>query len=950
MASNSVFVSPGVYTSERDLTFVTRNVGVTTLGLVGETVKGPAFQPIFVTNYDEYRNFFGGLNPQKVKDTGAAVYELSYIAKSYLTQSNQLFVSRVLGFSGYDAGQAWGITIDAALDPSTSGQTSSTPYTPLISFTASTAGTLTTVVIADPLLQTFYDEGRIDLSFLGAASSTGSTTDIGNTFNKVSETSCDFTGASVTGHFIDALGTDGSGNTTGTTTGTSVNYSGTCYTDVENKIVALIRSRGKYDGSENLVFDCSASTQVGIASSATTAQESPLATFELTGTSFFQGAFNYAVSFDRTKKNYITRVLGRGAQDNTTALFVEEIYEDMLSDFITDEKVRGINMALVEYDNAFDDYKDEFQPAVTPYVVSEVRGNKVLRLFRFWTISDGNAANKEFKISIKNIRPDDKLFDVEIRSYADTDANPAVLERFAKCSMDPTSDRFIGRRIGTLDGDYVSRSNYVLVEIEEESDGSDAFPAGFVGFPVRDYTENGNSTVAQPCLVYKTEYGVFEKKRKAYLGLSDITGIDQDFFDYKGKPDSSTMNIWTGLTDGFHMDVEASAVTIDNVEVVINATGGTYSPTFTFQTGNAEFKNDFDIVGTDYEKIYARKFTFAPYGGYDGWDIYRTRRTNTDAYTINGSKGSVGLTNGVFSSRALTNGDNGINSDYYAYFEGIRTFANPESININVFATPGIDMVDHTNLIEESIEMIEQDRADSLYIATLPDTDASGDILTAEDAALNIEDMFDSNYTATYWPWVQVEDAENNQLIWLPPTRDVVRNIALTDNIAFPWFAVAGVQRGDVDAIKARKALTQVERDELYEEGRINPIYTDSTIGVKIWGNKTLQVAETALNRINVRRLLLQARKLISAVSIRLLFEQNDDIVRNQFLGLVNPILENIRAERGLVDFRVVLDDDPEAIDRNELCGRIFIKPTRALEFICVEFNILNTGASFDDV
>src|SRR5690606_29148910 len=148
---------------------------------------------------------------------------------------------------------------------------------------------------------------------------------------------------------------------------------------------------------------------------------------------------------------------------------------------------------------------------------------------------------------------------------------------------------------------------------------------------------------------------------------------------------------------------------------------GTYSPIFEFETGNAEFKNDFDLAGTDYEKIYARKFTFAPYGGFDGWDIYRTRRTNTDTYTINGTKGALGLTNSVFSNRALTNGVNRINSDYYSYLEGIRTFANPEAININIFATPGIDMIDHTDLIEETIEMVETERADSLYITTLPD-------------------------------------------------------------------------------------------------------------------------------------------------------------------------------------------------------------------------------------
>ena len=290
----------------------------------------------------------------------------------------------------------------------------------------------------------------------------------------------------------------------------------------------------------------------------------------------------------------------------------------------------------------------------------------------------------------------------------------------------------------------------------------------------------------------------------------------------------------------------------------------------------------------------------------------------------------------------------GISSDYYAYLEAIWTFKNPEATNINVFATPGIDTFDNSNLVEASIEMIEQDRADSLYIVTTPDT-SSGSILTVGDVTDSLSDMYDSNYTATYWPWIQILDAENNVFIYVPPTRDVVRNIALTDNIAFPWFAVAGIQRGDVDAIKARKKLTLGERDTLYEN-RINPIATFTSDGIKIWGNKTLQVKETALNRINVRRLLLQARKLISAVSIRLLFEQNDTIVRNQFLALVNPILDSIRTERGLYDFRVVLSNDPEDIDRNQLTGKIYLKPTRALEFIVVEFNIMNTGASFDNI
>ena len=947
--ADKVFVSPGVYTSENDLSFVTRQVGVTTLGLVGETTKGPAFQPIFVSNYDEFKSFFGGLNATKIKENNSPKYELPYIAKSYLSQSNQLYVTRALGFSGYDAGLAWGITLDAALDTSTVSSTfTSSPVNNLIQFTANTNNIITNVVSADPLVQSLYDGGLLtsDLAFLGASVTSTTVNSIGPVYQKTAGT---FSGAAITFVYT-TKGTDGLGNTTGLTSGSTIHYSGTGYSNVEDKLVTLLRSRGKFNGAQQLIFNITGSTDVDFSSSIIGADSDPKGNFGITGTTSVGKSFDYSLSFDRTKKNYISSVLGKGTQDGTTELFVEELFENMFDDGITNKQIRGINIgSLIKYIDKFKDYKVQYQPAVTPWVVSELRGTNLLRLFRLWTISDGDAANNQFKISIKNIKPDDKEFDVEIRAYYDTDAKPVVLERFTRCSMNPTSGNFISKRIGTLDGEFASRSNYVLIELEEESDTSDAFPAGFVGFPVRDYTENLNTSVKTPEIEYKKSYTAFENKRKSYLGLSNTKGIDQDFFDYKGKPDSTTQNIWTGMTKGFHMDVDVTGATIDNVEIVIDASGNTYSPVFKFETGNARFRTETGVAGTDYEKVFARKFTFAPYGGFDGWDKYRTRRTNTDGYQRGGVKSDAGVGTLAFKAKAVSNGDQGTTSDYYAYLEAIWTMKNPEAVNINVLTTPGIDTFDNTNLIEETIEMVEQDRADSLYIATTPDTDASGDVLLPEDVVDTLSNEFDSNYTATYWPWIQVNDAENNVYVYMPSTRDVVRNIALTDNIAFPWFAVAGVQRGDVDAIKARVKLTQTDRDVLYD-GRINPIATFASEGVKIWGNKTLQIKDSALNRINVRRLLLQARKLISAVSIRLLFEQNDDVVRNQFLSLVNPILDNIRSERGLTDFRVVLDDDPESIDRNELVGKIYLKPTRALEFISLEFNIMPTGASFDDI
>ena len=403
---------------------------------------------------------------------------------------------------------------------------------------------------------------------------------------------------------------------------------------------------------------------------------------------------------------------------------------------------------------------------MTPYVLSEIRGNKLFKLFRFCTISDGNTANEEIKISIANIKPDEKEFDVLIRAFYDTDANPVILERYAKCTMDPTSANYIGRKVGTIDGFYEPKSSYVLVELTDDDNIFDAFPAGFDGVAIRDY-----GTSLAPNIEYKKTYTTVENKRKAYLGISNITGIDQDFFNYKGLYNDGSS--FTGKTSAFHLDVNATnVVSLDNQPI-------------TFETGNAVFQNEATLQGTDYEKLYARKFTFAPFGGFDGWDTYRTRRTNTDTYSKNASgKALKGLNEGTIVLRSLTNGDTGNSSDYFAFLEAIRTYANPEAVNINVLATPGIDIGDNSNLVEETIEMVEQERADSLYIVTTPDFDG----MTAEEAVAIVDDSgLDSNYTATYWPWVQINDTENNVLLYVPPTRDVVRNIAITDNVAFPW-------------------------------------------------------------------------------------------------------------------------------------------------------------------
>lgn len=947
--ASKIFVSPGVFTSEKDLTFVAQQVGVTTLGLVGETKKGPAFEPIFVQNYNEFVDIFGGLNPKKDSNNKPR-YELSYIAKHYLTESNQLFVTRLLGLNGYDAGSSWVLTSKANYDPSTiiiEGQTetlnteidgegniieSSTGTTSggTVGFTASFSG-LTYSDFTNEEAEKLYKMGLFPSGENAKGVSVPNDSEAYPDGIVMERNDDIFNGTSVV---INSVIMSRDTPETGIISGTVTTYLAQPYEEYDNIALVLIRSRADIVGDE-LVFRLDQEEGVRSGDMSLT-NENPLADFSLITKDNTTGdEYEYIASLDMKSQSYIPGVFGTTTNDKDTPIWIEEMYGEMLEDMIEKRYILGLNPEVTKISD-FNNYKQGYQTPETPWVVSELRGSEVEKLFKLITISDGSEANREIKISIQNIRPGDKVFDVVVRDFYDQDRSPIILERFAKCDMDPTSNNYVARKIGTADGEFVLNSKYVMAVMNENA-SIDSFPAGYEGYIVREYPDE----IKAPYIDYKTAYEPeTERIKRVYLGISDVKGIDQNMFNWKGYTNDSSPNIWSNKTKGFHMDVDAGVAG-------------------NFSVGSFPFRSDAGIEGTDYESLFSRKFTFVPYLGFDGWDEHRTSRTNSDRYKVGKSGFKKALADGQFKQISQTEGT----SDYYAYLKGLDTFRNPESVNINVFATPGIDYQDNLDLVNESIDLIEEDRADSLYVLTSPEgvsyggnDDLNGlgfnstEIISAEDVidTLDISDI-DSNYTCTYWPWIQERDKENGVNVWLPPTLEVVRNIALTDNISFPWFAVAGYSRGLTKALQPRVKLTEIDRDILYE-GRVNPIAYFADKGTIIWGNKNLQVKDSLLDRINIRRLLLRARKLVSAVAVRLLFEQNDQIVRNEFTSLINPILENIRKERGLVDFRVVISNDPEEIDRNELRGKIFLKPIPTLEFIEVEFNVTPTGASFDNI
>ena len=210
----------------------------------------------------------------------------------------------------------------------------------------------------------------------------------------------------------------------------------------------------------------------------------------------------------------------------------------------------------------------------------------------------------------------------------------------------------------------------------------------------------------------------------------------------------------------------------------------------------------------------------------------------------------------------------------------------------------------------------------------------------------------DTNYAATYYPWVKILDEVKNKPKWVPPSVVIPGVISFTDSVAQDCIAQNNINRGGLSSVlEAKTRLTHTERDDLYE-GRINPIASFPGQGVVVFGQKTLQGKPSALDRINVRRLLIRLRKFIASSSRYLVFEQNTAATRNRFLGIVNPFLASVQSNSGLSAFKVVMDESnntPDVVDRNQLVGQIFIQPTRTAEFIVLDFVIQPTGAAFPE-
>jgi hypothetical protein len=599
----------------------------------------------------------------------------------------------------------------------------------------------------------------------------------------------------------------------------------------------------------------------------------------------------------------------------------------------------------------------DVRPAVTPWIKSQqFEGDQRYNLFRFHTLSDGTTANREFKVSISEVRaPTDDVpygtFTVTLRRIGDTDQRQQLVESYNGVSLDPNSPTYIARVIGDTkitinssgkifeDGDYPNNSRNIRVEMADAGAPAEAVPYGFGIYlsPIADgdvdFTDYidplvySNMSTAGTGLFSGLVFTDGTLDGELYYPKFDPT-VALDSQDRDQLPQArNTLEFLAPVPENAATPSGSIVFALDDFEAM--SPDGTVDATIPAIAGSTPNPATGEIE-TEGDKVRKRRFTLGFQRGFEGQSPARKIALGDEITPTN--------TQGLDCSTLNSDGSK-------AYVAAINALSNADEFDINLIATPGLTIEQHRSVTRRVIDMCEF-RGDCFYIVDNAKNLAPG----SAQSAVNIVTSTDTNYAATYYPWVKIVDDVTNKFIDVPPSVLMPAVYAQNDRVAAEWFAPAGLNRGGISqAVKAVDRLTFSERDLLYENN-VNPIASFPGEGVVAFGQKTLQREPTALDRVNVRRLLINLKKFIASSSRFLLFEQNTAATRNQFLSIVNPFLESVQQQQGLYGFRVVMDENlntPEVIDRNQLKGEIYLQPTRAVEFILLDFILLPTGASF---
>ena len=657
-------------------------------------------------------------------------------------------------------------------------------------------------------------------------------------------------------------------------------------------------------------------------------------------------AETYSLSFTTSSANFIDKVISSDPQStksgaNTSSVYVYKVFKQKASTLnsVASASVTvgnaGNNRLNFEGSTTFDSSGNagtwtgnkDYQFGQSPIIQSQLINSTRYSLFRIYTRSHGTDVNTTYKTKILDIKPDTDIagsdfgtFSIQVIKHGDE----IILEQYDNLTLDPASPNFFAKRIGdrhieidsngklTNYGDYPNISKYIRV-----GDFADMIVDGVFKYP-KSVVPMGH-----------------DKLRNPVPGTTEIPAV-------QFKTDQTNVNGTFDSSVAFGIDLISDFIKDDNVQYLApipvgSGNGNNVTMSLEDQDGNDDasvlgstFSSASEKITLSLSAIGQRKFIVPFQFGFDGQNPAREYKTGANIVGNN--------TMGFDLSNATKSGS-------VAYKRAINSISNPDEFDINLLVTPGVVHGLHSTVTNHAISKMEA-RADAFYLM-----DATG-LNDTIQTVVNTVKTLDSNYVGTYYPWVKILDRDTSRPVFVPPSVVIAGVISNTDAVAHEWFAPAGLNRGGLTSVtEAKTRLTHAERDELYES-RINPIASFPGQGVVVFGQKTLQSKPSALDRINVRRLLIRLRKFIASTSRFLVFEQNTQALRNRFLNIVNPFLEQVQSNSGLSAFRVVMDDTnntPDVVDRNQLVGQIFIQPTRTAEFIVLDFVVQPTGATFPE-
>ena len=670
--------------------------------------------------------------------------------------------------------------------------------------------------------------------------------------------------------------------------------------------------------------------------------------FEIVVSGSNVSAETYALSFDTGSANFVDKVISPDPQStksgaNDASVYVYKVFKTVaanISASASTYKVGVINTSdglnFTGGSTSFDTKGNagtwtgnvDFQFARTPYILSQTINDSRFSLFRVYSRSHGTDINTKYKINILNVKPEEDIEGSDYGTFSihvlTVDENER-LEEFDSLTLDPTSPNYFAKRIGdrhveidnngklTNFGSYPNLSKFIRVGdyADMEEDGVFKFPKNVVpmGHGALNNTVPGGTNVPSASFNTSQTDGNGNFDASVPFGVDLLTtGPKEDNLQYLAPvPATAT----SGNNVVFHLE---------------NMTGDNDFDT-SLSTTFSGTDVSLSLTGSATQQL---KFVVPFQFGFDGSNPATPFSTGGDIVNTN--------TQGFDLSSATASGS-------VAFKRAINAVSNPDEFDINLLVTPGVIHGLHSTVTNHAISKMEA-RADAFYI--MDATGVNDSITTVKNTIKTL----DTNYAGTYYPWVKIVDRDTARPVFVPPSVVLPGVISFTDSTAHEWFAPAGLNRGGLTSVlEAKQRLTHAERDDLYEN-RINPIASFPGQGVVVFGQKTLQSKPSALDRINIRRLLISLRKFIASTSRFLVFEQNNQALRNRFLNIVNPFLEQVQSNSGLSAFRVVMDDTnntPDVVDRNQLVGQIFIQPTRTAEFIVLDFVVQPTGATFPE-